>query len=464
MKKLLHKPPAQKLSFISCLLLCGLFAATHSGAQTLYWETTSGTWTTASTTPKNWATSPGGTPTADWINNNSAIVEAEDPSISINGVLTVANFSVLNGATFSGSSASTRSLTITGSGTGDFTINGSQVGTVSNGVILAGSSAYDGTITAGPGGNGRNDITLASTTGAGVLTKINLTGGRMGISLNSATITIGELTGNSSSIVSGAFGSVANTTKTLKLQQTSNTTFSGTMSDGGVGDRKLAFIKDGSGRLRLNGVNTYVGTTTVTAGALYENGSSSGQGAFSVNGGATLGGTGSIGLSGANVVTIANGGQLDPGDVSDLGVTSVGTLVIGGATSGVGLSFSGSATIAFALGTTKDMITLSGSTMVGSASGGAGSILFDFSYMDGATASTYDLISFGGTTQGIALNAFAISSASASAGWAGTFSYGGDGNTLQFNASAVPEPATYLLFGMGGLAILAWRRRLVTKR
>ena len=73
----------------------------------------------------------------------------------------------------------------------------------------------------------------------------------------------------------------------------SSTTFSGKITNGlafnGVGVDTVSIVKVGSGRLLLNGVSTYTGTTTVSNGV--------------------LGGTGSI----ASPLTVTVGGTLSPG-------------------------------------------------------------------------------------------------------------------------------------------------------
>ncbi len=94
-------------------------------------------------------------------------------------------------------------------------------------------------------------------------------------------------------------------------------TLNGTI--GGVG----GFAKTGSAGLILNGNNSYAGPTTVAAGSLYINGDqSAATGPLSVQNGATLGGTGTIGGN----VAIADGGVLNPG-ASD---GTPGTLAIAG--------------------------------------------------------------------------------------------------------------------------------------
>ena len=66
--------------------------------------------------------------------------------------------------------------------------------------------------------------------------------------------------------------------------------------------------KSGNGSLVLGGTNVYTGATRVASGKLFFNGSLSNQNAtLTVNPGATLGGSGTVGRN----VTIANGGKLE---------------------------------------------------------------------------------------------------------------------------------------------------------
>jgi autotransporter-associated beta strand protein len=72
-------------------------------------------------------------------------------------------------------------------------------------------------------------------------------------------------------------------------------------------------IKSGSGTLTLNGNNSYAGTTSVQQGTLLVNGVTSGQGNYTVASGATLGGSGTVGLASGGSVTLETGATLSPG-------------------------------------------------------------------------------------------------------------------------------------------------------
>jgi fibronectin-binding autotransporter adhesin len=152
--------------------------------------------------------------------------------------------------------------------------------------------------------NGAPSVNLAAT---GTLS--------LGTGFSGGTATIGNLSG--SGTVDTAFGG-SNDTRTLSVNQSSDTTFSGTLADASS-SRLLALTKTGSAKLTLDasGSYTFTGATSVNAGTLLVNGSLANTSGVSVASAATLGGSGSIG----GPTSILAGGILSPG-------TSPGTLTI----------------------------------------------------------------------------------------------------------------------------------------
>ena len=204
--------------------------------------------------------------------------------------------------------------------------------------------------------------------------------------------------------------------------------------------------KAGAGRLTLRASNAYAGTTTVTAGSLFIDGTQA-SGAVQVDAGATLGGSGAIG----GAVTMF--GVLSPGNSP--GVLSVAALVLGG-----------SSTSIFEIdGTTRstqyDGLNITGSS--GPTYGGALSLVFGngsafgnndvFNLFDFTGAAAGDFSSV--TSTGFYSGSWSVSS--------GEWSLQSGGQTLTFSKSAgdlviVPEPTALALTGIG-IAAAAWARR-----
>ncbi|AHF91214.1 anchor protein [Opitutaceae bacterium TAV5] len=418
----------------------------------------------------NWATSPDGAIGENVATTGDSIfITRSTAQISLDGIAS-ADFPTVNGITVSNGSVVTITTVATGSQT--LTVNGASSGdltwkSISAGytrLILEGGVAWNGKITEAStatsgtaNSTNSKEIRINSQTATSANTKIALNGtGKLVLNQNTGTVTLGELSGTSSSAEITAINAGGN--RAISLVQATNTTYAGTWTRGG---REWTFTKDGAGRIRFTGaISAWTSGAQITGGSVYLNGtvtgisSSSGTG-ITVSSGATLGGTGSITLAADKTIILADGAVLDPGDVNDAGVATTGTLTITG-TSGAGLVFAGNATIKFNLD--GDKIVLVGDSLVGSQTG-AGIITFDFT---GSSASvvgtTIDLIDFGGTTPGIDLSRFA-----ASEGWSGNFLYGGDGNLLQFQVTGtpIPEPSTVaLIFGLGGAGLfLVFRRR-----
>jgi autotransporter-associated beta strand protein len=189
---------------------------------------------------------------------------------------------VSTSATFSGTMSGTGRLTKEGTGT--FTLSGATTYT-------GATSVNAGTLQAGAMNAFSSDSAFTVATGAI-------------IDLDSFDQSIGSLAGA---------GDVTLGTATLTTgNDNTNTTFSGGISDTG------GLTKIGTGIFTLSGTSGYTGATSVDAGTLLVNGSIAGS-AVTVNAGATLGGTGTVGPT-----TIASGGTLAPGN-------SIGTITVSGA-------------------------------------------------------------------------------------------------------------------------------------
>jgi len=116
-------------------------------------------------------------------------------------------------------------------------------------------------------------------------------------------------------------------TVTLNASPTFNTLNTGLTTLGQIVDGSATNVtKTGDQVLVFAGDNTYTGTTSVNEGTLLVNGTTSGQGDFTVGGAgqsATLGGTGTIGLVDGASVTAQTDGTIAPGQ-------SIGTLSVDG--------------------------------------------------------------------------------------------------------------------------------------
>jgi autotransporter-associated beta strand protein len=316
-------------------------------------------------------------------------------------------------------------------------------------------TAGSGTVTLN-GTIGTNSVTFES--GAGAYT---ISGGTR------LELGAGGLTNNSTSLqtISSA----------LRLNGGNRTinTASGNILISGVIDQDAAgreLTKSGNSALTLSANNSYSGTTTVSAGTLFANGSTSatGSGAVSVASGATLGGTGTITPTGGNNISVS--GVLAPG----ASVGSVGTLTFNMTNAGTATMNSG-ASFAFNLGLagtditsvgSSDMIALTGAASgdfvfngnsIDALGGGSGANgyykLFDTSF----TSATWSGLTFNGTTGLITSGLTITNLASGKTGTllVGTASNGGALGDIYL--SVIPEPSAALLAGLG--SCLLFRRR-----
>jgi autotransporter-associated beta strand protein len=237
----------------------------------------------------------------------------------------------------------------------------------------------------------------------------------------------------------------------------------------GNGSGTVSLVKAGSTTWALTGTNTYSGSTTISGGRLSVNGAI-GNAPVTVLATAELGGSGSI----AGPVSVASGGTLSPGN-------SIASLAAGATSFAMGATFEYEvdSSDVNALGTAADLLVVSGNLDLDA---GNGTIL---TFTDLAASPTpfvdnttiFALVNYSGVWNG------------------GLFTYGGtvlaDGSQFQVGSqfweidynrtsvagldnftsdyvsgsfvtvTAVPEPATLLLAGLGiALAAARHRRRV----
>jgi len=184
------------------------------------------------------------------------------------GSLTGAGTITLGTSTFTVGNA-TATTTFSGiiNGTGNLTKQGTGI------LILSGNNTYSGATTISAG-----TLRAGSTTAFGSNSPVSVASGAT-LDLNGYPNIVGTLSGS---------GTVATTSVTFTINQTTDATFSGVITSTTNGGGPL---KTGSGTLTLSGANTYIGGTTVTAGNLVVTGTLMGgnySGAIPVSSGATI--------------------------------------------------------------------------------------------------------------------------------------------------------------------------------
>ena len=197
-----------------------------------------------------------------------------------------------------------------------------------------------------------------------------------------------------------------------------NTTYSGVLQGPG------SLTKVGTGMLTLSGSSNYSGGTTINQGDLVVNGSLASP--VTVNSGGTLGGTGSLNR-GINVL----GGCLNPGGLN------TGALIIAG-----NVDFQGGNLDIVGAGSSISSVSITGNLSLNDAT------TLDFS--GSLAAGPYTIATYGGTLSGQFMDV--------PAGYA--INYGTGGNS-SITLTAVPEPSTCVLIGVGSMGLFgwAWRRR-----
>lgn len=250
------------------------------------------------------------------------------------------------------------------------------------------------------------------------------------------------------------------TDNVVQLNSTGGIVVSSVVQDGSSASH-LTVSGTGSGALTLSGANTYTGGTTVSSANLAvtnTTGSATGTGAVNVSGTGILSGNGFINV-GANRVTIFNGATLAPTAAvapAGLSITGTQTTASVGYTSTLNLQAASTFRLTLSSATTFSSVNLTGTVDV------TGSTLaVDIVGVFAPAVGSSFLVVNNDSTDSIT-GIFAQGAAvTASNGQIFGINYGGgDGNDLVLTTlTAVPEPATYMLIGVGVLVCAQQFRR-----
>ena len=254
----------------------------------------------------------------------------------------------LNGGNIGSGNSGRRIITNTVNVGGNFEVGGTglssgaiqfsgqvDLGSVSRQITTTSILELTGTVTNAPAleklGTGNLVLGVVDLSG----TSLALSAGKLLLGGN-GTATIGSLSGVAGTSIDSNYNLVSDGLRPLSVNQTTDGTYAGTISNAGGTARKISLTKAGSATLTLSGANTYDGGTTVSVGTLkVGNATAMGSGAASVTSGAvldlngtTMTSTGGLTLNGTG---ITSGGVLI--NSSTTAATYAGLVTLGSASS-----------------------------------------------------------------------------------------------------------------------------------
>jgi len=452
-------------------------------AATLYWDN-AGTGVNWGTASANWSTDLAGTTQQAFVANDNVIFSST-PATNASAV-TISNFTETTFGTVTKSSGA--ALTLSAAATGQlFTVGGGNIDVSTTGAanslslsanvsLSSGSSSQNITKTGagflyvlGPWKDGSTVLPRFIANNSGTSGSVGVAPGAL--SNGTTATTVIEVNGGSFTFRSagthyylGLAGGNATQgrvlpeggSKTVQLGETSadTYTYAGTLENNGA--NVLSITKTGTNTQNFSytgstGAIFYTGTTTVSGGRLNFNGGSEftlTTGAVNVNSGGTLGGSGVKG----GAVTVATGGFLNPGSESLNAAAAPGTLTLSNT-----LTTSGTITMDIAsLASFDRVVGITTFTL-----GGGLSINLSGSYVNGNTWDLFDFTERTGNFSTLALTGSYVGSLARTGDiWSGTVGgVGWEFNQANGLLSAVPEPSTWALMGLGGGLLLAHLRR-----
>ncbi len=291
-------------------------------------------------------------------------------------------------------------------------------------------------------------------------------GAAAGGTINTVTINAGTFElGGAGRLQSGNYGGNITNNGIFSHNSSLNQTLNGVISGTGAIEKNSASV------LTLTGNSTYSGTTTISNGTILFNGDNSGAtGAVTVNSAGSLGGAGTIG-----------------GNTSIAGNHFAGSTTTAGAvaqqTFGGNLTYSGGAsTVSWELisnstanpGTNYDQFVIGGdlsfsgttnlSLSFNGDSGSGSTVDWDDTFWD--ADQSWVIYDVAGTLTGVptlVTEGWLDASGDTFSASVGSFALNTSGNDIVLNFTAVPEPSTYGLMGLG-LAAFGWAARRRRKK